>query len=56
MSLSDIGSWASIIGLFLSFAAGFGICKITTKKNKQTNEDSSFIKIGDTEQSNVSHQ
>ncbi len=56
MTLSDIGSWASIIGLSLSFFAGFGICKITTKKNQQTNKDSSFIKIGNTEQSNVSNQ
>lgn len=56
MSLSDIGSWASIIGLLLSFIAGFGICKITTKKNNQKNKFWSFLTIGDTKQENNSKQ
>ena len=30
--LSDLGSWASIIGLLLSFGTGFGICKLISKK------------------------
>ena len=34
MTLSDIGSWASIIGFILSFILGVGICRIT-KNNKQ---------------------
>jgi len=48
--LSDIGSWASIIGLLLSFGAGFVVCKKNTKKIQQSNKDSSFVKIGDTQQ------
>lgn len=54
--LSDIGSWASIIGLILSFGAGFGICKITTKKNNQENKSFSLFHKGTTNQSNDSKQ
>jgi len=43
VSLSDIGSWDSIIGLVLSFIVGFGICKITTKNNNQNNSNWSFF-------------
>ena len=56
MSLSDIGSWASIIGLVLSFIAGFGICKITTKNNNQKNKFWSFFTLGNTKQENNSNQ
>lgn len=54
--LSDIGSLASIIGLILSFVAGFGICKITTKNNNQKNKFWSFFTFGDTKQDNNSSQ
>ena len=53
--LSDIGSWASIIGLVLSFIAGFGICKITTKNNNQNNSNWSFFQR-DNNQKNGSNQ
>lgn len=55
MSLSDIGSWASIIGLILSFLAGFGICKVTTKNNNQSNNNWSFFQR-DNNQSNENEQ
>ena len=38
MTLSDLGSLASILGLILSFIAGFSICKITIKKTSQENK------------------
>jgi len=53
--LSDIGSLASIIGLILSFIAGFGICKITTKKNNQNNSNWSLFQR-DNNQKNGSNQ
>lgn len=53
--LSDIGSWASIIGLIVSFIAGFGICKITTKNNNQNNSNCSFFQR-DNNQKNESNQ
>lgn len=49
--LSDIGSWASIIGLILSFFAGFGICRVT-KNNKQVNRFFSLFSIGNVTQNN----
>lgn len=49
--LSDIGSWASIIGLILSFITGFGVCRVT-KNNKQVNRFFSFLSIGDVTQKN----
>lgn len=54
--LSDIGSWASIIGFVLSFGTGFMVCKLTIKNNKQSNESSSIFHVGDTNQSNNSKQ
>jgi len=54
--LSDIGSWASIIGLILSFGAGFMVCKLTIKNNKQVNKNSSIFHVGDTTQKNNSKQ
>ena len=55
--LSDLGSWASIIGLVVaSFGAGFGVCKFTMKKNIQENKNSSFIHKGDNNQSNTNSQ
>jgi len=54
--LSDLGSWASIIGLLLSFGAGFGVCKITMKKNNQENKNSSLFHKGTNNQSNTSNQ
>jgi len=56
--LSDLGSWASIIGLLLSFGAGFGLCKITikNKKNNQENKNSSLFHKGTNNQSNTSNQ
>ena len=54
--LSDIGSWASIIGLVLSFGAGFMVCKFSIKTNKQSNESSSIFHVGNTNQSNNSKQ
>jgi len=41
--LSDIGSWASIIGLMISFATGFGVCKFISKKNTQKNSNFSLF-------------
>ncbi len=55
MSLSDIGSWASIIGFILSFILGVGICRIT-KDNKQVNKFFSIFSIGNVNQSNDSSQ
>jgi len=61
--LSDIGSWASIIGLFLSFGTGFGLCKIISIKNNnhnkdsnQENQNSSIINKGTVNQTNSSSQ
>ena len=54
--LSDIGSWASIIGLLLSFIAGFTVCKLSIKKNSQENKNSSFFQKGDVSQNNSSKQ
>lgn len=54
--LSDIGSWASIIGLLLSFMAGFTVCKLSIKKNSQENKNSSFFQKGDVSQNNSSKQ
>jgi hypothetical protein len=59
--LSDIGSWASIIGLLISLFVANKVYKISviidnSKKNDQSNEDSSFLKVGDTNQSNSSNQ
>jgi hypothetical protein len=54
--LSDLGSWASIIGLILAFGAGFGICTITIKKNNQENKNSSIINKGTVNQTNSSSQ
>lgn len=59
--LSDIGSWASIIGLLISLFVANKVYKISViidnlKKNDQSNEDSSFLKVGDTNQSNSSNQ
>jgi len=59
--LSDIGSWASIIGLFVALFVANKVYKISikidnSKVNKQENKDSSFFKIGDTKQENNSSQ
>jgi hypothetical protein len=59
--LSDIGSWASIVGLLISLFVASKVYKISisidnSKKNNQSNEDSSFLKVGDTNQSNSSNQ
>jgi F0F1-type ATP synthase assembly protein I len=54
--LSDLGSWASIIGLLLSFGAGFGVCKITIKKSTQENKNTSFFHKGDNNQNNSNSQ
>ena len=61
MSLSDIGSWASIVGLIISLFLAVKVYKISVnvsnlKNNQQSNKDSSIIKVGDTKQENVSHQ
>ena len=61
MTLSDIGSWASIVSLFISLFVASKVYKLSvnldnSKNNQQGNKDSSFVKVGDTEQSNVSHQ
>ncbi len=53
--LSDIGSWASIVGLIVSFIAGFGICKIISKSNIQKNSNWSFFQR-DNNQKNESNQ
>lgn len=59
--LSDIGSWASILGLVISLFVANKVYKISvsinkSKSNKQENKDSSFIKNGDTNQSNSNIQ
>lgn len=54
--LSDLGSWASIIGLILSFGTGFVMCKFTSKKNNQENKNSSLINKGTVNQTNSSNQ
>jgi L-cystine uptake protein TcyP (sodium:dicarboxylate symporter family) len=54
-SLSDIGSWASIIGFIFSFILGIGTCKIT-KDNKQVNKFFSFLSIGNINQNNDNNQ
>ena len=54
--LSDLGSWASIIGLVISFGVGFGVCKLTIKKNKQENKNSSIVNKGTVNQTNNSSQ
>ena len=54
--LSDLGSWASIIGFILSFGAGIGVCKFTMKKNSQKNKNSSIINKGTVNQTNSSSQ
>jgi len=55
MTLSDIGSWASIIGFILSFILGVGICRIT-KNNKQVNKFFSIFSIANVNQNNNSSQ
>jgi hypothetical protein len=55
MSLSDIGSWASIIGFILSFILGVSMCRIT-KNNKLVNKFFSIFSIGNINQSNNSSQ
>ena len=55
ISLSDIGSWASIIGLIITLFVANKVYKISVKidkSNKQENSDSSFFKFGNTEQEN----
>lgn len=59
--LSDIGSWAGIIGLLISLFVTRKVYKISvsidnSKKSNQSNKDSSFLKVGDTKQSNSSNQ
>lgn len=59
--LSDIGSWASILSLTISLFVASKVYKISvnldkSKENKQENKDSSFIKNGDTNQSNSNIQ
>ncbi|NCD12621.1 MAG: hypothetical protein EOL93_08705 [Epsilonproteobacteria bacterium] len=61
MSLSDIGSWASIVGLIIAFFVANKVYKISVnvsnlKNNQQSNEDLSIIKVGDTKQENISNQ
>lgn len=61
MTLSDIGSWASIVGLIISLFVASKVYKISVnvsnlKNNQQSNEDLSIIKVGDTKQENISHQ
>jgi hypothetical protein len=55
MSLSDVGSWASIIGFILSFVLGVSICRIT-KDNKQVNKFFSIFSIGNVNQNNNNNQ
>ena len=54
MSLSDFGSWASIISLVIGLITGFFACKIKVKvsSNKKENKIWSFLNIGNTKQSN----
>lgn len=61
MTLSDIGSWASIVSLFISLFVASKVYKISVnvsnlKSNQQNNEDLSIIKVGDTKQENISNQ
>ena len=55
MSLSDIGSWASIVGLILSFAAGFGVCRVT-KNNQLINKFFAIFSIGNVSQKNENNK
>ncbi|MCT7602383.1 hypothetical protein [Aliarcobacter butzleri] len=57
ISLSDIGSWASIISLLVTLFVANKVYNISikidrSKSNKQENRDSSFLKFGNTEQKN----
>ena len=61
MTLSDIGSWTSIVSLFISLFVASKVYKISVnvsnlKSNQQNNEDLSIIKVGDTKQENISNQ
>ena len=51
--LSDLGSWASIIGLIISFVLGFSVCRFNMKKNNQENKHSSLFHKGTSTQSNT---
>ena len=55
ISLSDIGSWASIISSIITVFVATKVYKISVKvdkSNKQENRNSSFFKFGNTEQKN----
>lgn len=52
MTLSDIGSWASIIALVLVFFAGYKIIKYSKKSTQQKNKLFSFFNSGTISQKN----
>jgi len=54
MTLSDLGSWASILGLIIGLVAGFGICRITIKKTSQENKSINIGSSGNISQKNES--
>lgn len=61
MTLSDIGNLANIASLIVALFVASKVYKISinldnSKNNQQDNKDSSFVKFGNTEQSNVSNQ
>lgn len=60
MNLSDLGSWASIIGLVITIFGLFFIVKTVynffTNKNKQENKVTSIFNSGSISQTNKSNQ
>ncbi len=53
MTLSDFGSWASIISLIIGLIGGFSFAKLTIKYNLQWNKLTSIFNFGTINQKNT---
>jgi len=53
MTLSDFGSWASIISLIVGLIGGFSFAKLMIKYNLQWNKLFSFFNTGTINQKNT---